>query len=165
MQILSGNKLDKFNKISRFFHPGSNKIGFLVFRFFYNFLCILQVSEKSQILLKMLFCKKVPGGLDSLQIHPQFADWPLERFEVLQYGPRAVAAGGPAKFRRTGGRDRPGAGGGRPARSLSSILTEVWGGGGAGRVVRRRPPVPAAAACCPVKDELARDNTRRYKLG
>jgi hypothetical protein len=59
----------------------------------------------------MSFCKKVPGGFDSLQIRSQFADWPSERFEVLQCGPRGSW---PARLaRRARPRLRPGKGGER----------------------------------------------------
>jgi hypothetical protein len=43
------------------------------------------------------------------------------------------------------------------------FVCSVGGEGAAGEGGRRHQPVPAAAACCPVKDELARDNTRLHE--
>jgi hypothetical protein len=58
----------------------------------------------------MLFCKKVPRGFDSLQICPQFADWPSERLEVLQCGPQGERPARLAGIRRARPRSRPGKG-------------------------------------------------------
>jgi hypothetical protein len=44
MEKLSGNNLDKFNRSA--LHQESKKIGFALFRFFYDFLEILQESAK-----------------------------------------------------------------------------------------------------------------------
>jgi hypothetical protein len=84
--------------------------------------------------LKLPYCDRAPRSLRSLQKYPLFAHRPSKRLGTLQCSPRAPAAGGPAKLRRTGGRDRPGAGRGRLEGSLGSIPTGVWGGGGAGGV-------------------------------
>jgi hypothetical protein len=93
-----------------------------------------------------------PGSLERfeiLPICPWFALRPSERIETSQLGPRVLAGSGPAKFGRTGGRDRPGEGGGGPTGSLGSIPTEVRGGGDAGGVERLRWLIPAAAPSAP----------------
>jgi hypothetical protein len=46
MPNISGNILDKFNQICSTLHQESNKIEFAFFRFFYDFLEILQESAK-----------------------------------------------------------------------------------------------------------------------
>jgi hypothetical protein len=106
--------------------------------------------SNSHVLFEIHFCGQAPRSLWFLQKCPWFALRPSGRIGTLQCSPRAPAGSGPAKFRWTGGRDRPGVGGEWPKRSLGSILAEVWSGGGAGRVARRRrpglsvvPPTPA----------------------
>jgi hypothetical protein len=80
---------------------------------------------------------EAPRSLRCLQKYPRFAIRPSGRFGTSQCSPRAPAGGGPAKFRRTAGRDRPGAGGDRPSSPWRSIPGLGWGrekageGGGA----------------------------------
>jgi hypothetical protein len=87
--------------------------------------------SKSHILFEIHFCDQAPRSLRFLQKYPWFALMPSGRIGTPQCSPRAPAGGGAAKFRRTGGRDRPGAGGGRPERSLGPISTGAWSGGAA----------------------------------
>jgi hypothetical protein len=114
--------------------------------------------------LKLPFCDRAPRSLRSLQKYPRFALRPSERLRTLQCSPQAPADGGPAKFRRTGGQDRPGAGGGRLEGSLGSIPIGVWGGGGAGGVARRRRPLPAVVRPAPARSRPGQRNERRGEL-
>jgi hypothetical protein len=93
--------------------------------------------SESHVLFEIQFCDRAPRSLRFLQKYSQFALRPSGRIRTLQCSPRAPAGGGPAKFWHTGGRDRPGAGGGRLEESLGPISTGVWGGGGAGGVLQR----------------------------
>jgi hypothetical protein len=52
------------------FHMESNKIGFAIFWFVYNFLCIWQVSAKLLVLFKIPLCNGVPGSFHSLTDTP-----------------------------------------------------------------------------------------------
>jgi hypothetical protein len=110
--------------------------------------------SKLEILLKFQLCGQTPETLRFLQKYPRFALRPSGRIGTLHCGPRAPADGGPAKFRRTGGRDWPGAGGRWPERSLGSISAEVWSGGGAGGVTRQRGRWPGLAAVPPYSGDV-----------
>jgi hypothetical protein len=112
----------------------------------------------------MPFCKKVPGGFDSLQIHPRVALRPLEKLELLQCGPRVRWPARPAQFRR-GRQPWPG---GVGAGWSKGALGPVWevgrGGHGAGGGVRwwqasagTRAPAPASSRSC-------QENGRRTQL-
>jgi hypothetical protein len=103
--------------------------------------------SKCLILLKMPFCKKIPGGFDSLQIRPQFADWPSERFEVLQCGPRGSWPARLAGIRRARRqprrrRARPGKGGERVPTSQGFTF-----GARPGPEEGRRVLLPAVDGC------------------
>jgi hypothetical protein len=79
-------------------------------------------------------------------------------------GPQAPADGGPAKFRRTGGSVRPGAGGGRLAGPRGSIPGLGRVGAAAGGLERRHRAAPAAAASSPAKRRCAPSNERVWEL-
>jgi hypothetical protein len=100
------------------------------------------------ILLKFLFALKPLEVSADSQPYPYFTQNTSEKLQTLQCRPRAPAGGGPAKFRRTGGRDRPGAGGGGPEGSGGSISVGVRSGRGAGEVAQWRRPVLAAVPPC-----------------
>jgi hypothetical protein len=82
MQKLSGISSGKNNKSCRIFHNESNKIGFAVFWFFYNFLRNLQETAKS------LYYLSYP-----------FAVRPLKSFLLCNVVPGGAAGAAPAKFR------------------------------------------------------------------
>jgi hypothetical protein len=77
MQKLSGNSLDKFNKSCRALHEKCNKIEFAFFRFFYDFLGILQDSAKPQVLLEIHFTARPLELFKASQIYPSLAIRPL----------------------------------------------------------------------------------------
>jgi hypothetical protein len=164
MPKIFGNSLGNYNKSYCTFHQESNKIGFAFFWIFYDFLQNLQVSAINQTLFKMQVSTKPLKVLDSLRVGPWFADRPLEKTGDSQLGPQAPAGGGPTKFRRTGSRDRSGAGGGWSAGSLGSISTGGWGGSGAGGVVRRRRPLSAAVRPAPARWQLGGKRERVSEL-
>jgi hypothetical protein len=89
---------------------------------------------------------------------------PCKELGACNAVPRAPAGGGPAKFRRTGGRDRPGAGGGRPGKSHGSISAEAWSGGGGSGVARWWQPAPATEAPAPARSWTEQANRRIGKL-
>jgi hypothetical protein len=62
--------------------------------------------------------------------------------------PGRPASGGPAKFRPTVGRGRPGTGGGGALGPRGPILGVGWDREEAGEGRRRRPGTVAAASCC-----------------
>jgi hypothetical protein len=66
MQKLSGTSSVKNNKSCMIFYKESNKIGIAFFRFFYNFLQILQDSAKQQHYWRSTFAL---GSMESFQIH------------------------------------------------------------------------------------------------
>jgi hypothetical protein len=99
-----------------------------------------------------------------LQVYPCCADGSLERIRNSQLGSWAPAAGGPAKFQRTGGRVRPGAGGGRLAGPWGSILGLGRVGAVAGGLGRQHRATPAAVASSPARGEAKPDNGGRWKL-
>jgi hypothetical protein len=97
MQKLSGISSGKNNKSCKIFHNESNKIGFAVFWFFYDFLRNLQETAKS------LYYLSYP-----------FAVRPLKSFSPLKCSPRgrgrrgfgqipAGAGGGAGRGRARGG--------------------------------------------------------------
>jgi hypothetical protein len=118
---------------------------------FYDFSTKFTRFRKSHVLFEIHFCDRAPRSLRILQKYPRFALRPSGRIGTSKCSPRAPAGGGPAKFWRTGGRDRPGAGGGRLEGSLGPIATGVRGGGGAGGILRRRRRLPAAVRPAPAK--------------
>jgi hypothetical protein len=112
MQKLSGISSGQNNKSCRIIHHKSSKIVLAFFWFICDFLRNLQESAKSISLFKIRFAPGSLEVLDSLHMCPCFAERPSGRFFTSQSGPWAPAGSGPAKFRRTAGRGRPGAGGG-----------------------------------------------------
>jgi hypothetical protein len=104
------------------------------------------------LLLELHFAAGALERIGVLPKSPWFALRPSERVASLKLGPRAPADGGSAKFRRTGGRDRSGAGGGGPEESLGLIPVGVRSGGGAGGVARRRWPALAMVPLCAGED-------------
>jgi hypothetical protein len=127
MPKLSGNNLDKFNKSCSTSHLEFNKIEFAFFWVLDDFYKIYKFQQLTKHYLRCMFQRKPLKVLDSLRVGPLFVDRTLETTWDSQLGPRAPAGGGPAKLRRTGGRDRPGAGRGWSTRSLGSISTEKSG--------------------------------------
>jgi hypothetical protein len=145
MQKLSGTSSGKNNKSCGIFYRESNKIGFVFFWFFYDFLCNLQVPAKRGILLKMCFAPRPSGRFRTLQPGPRFADKPLERKRTLQLGPPGGRRQGVAGFWRSGGRDRPGTSWGHPLGHPCSIYRLGRGGRVADEQTHRRPAAGAAA--------------------
>jgi hypothetical protein len=164
MQKLSGNSLDKFNKSCSTFHQESKKTWVCIFLNFLRISMDFTRISKCLILLKMSFCKKIPGGFDSLQIRPQFADWPSERFRVLQCGPRGSwPSGSPesGEFAGVRGRERAGRESPPPKGSLSGL----------GRVRKRagewscrRPAAVAARSSAPASSRPGIEKGRRAWL-
>jgi hypothetical protein len=86
-----------------------------------------------------------------LPIYPYFADWPSERIEVLQCGPRGGGQRGSPELSEAGGRGWPGAGGGWPTSGRCSVSSLGWGGVRTGDDPRRRTLAASAAACHPAR--------------
>jgi hypothetical protein len=87
------------------------------------------------------------GPWKFLQVYnhaPTLHKTPPETLQTLQCHPRAPAGGGPAKFRRTGGRDRPGASGGWTAGPWGSIPVLGLVQGATGELAWRSPVAVAA---------------------
>jgi hypothetical protein len=139
------------NKSCIIFHRKSNKIGFAFFWFFYDFLRNLQESAKCTSLFKIRFAAGTLESFKLLHMCLCFAKRPSGRFFTSQSGPWAAVSGGLAKFRRTAGRGRPGAGGGGALGPWGPISVLAWAGEGPARQVRRRPGAVAAAACVPTR--------------
>jgi hypothetical protein len=112
MQKLYENSLDKYNKSCSTLDQESNKIGFAFFCFFYNFLRILQVSDKHKYYLRNRFVKKSLKVLDSLRAGPYFALKTLERTGKTQLGPWGSWPAWLAKIGRLQRRPWPGRWGG-----------------------------------------------------
>jgi hypothetical protein len=114
MRKLSRNSLGECNKSCSVPHQESSKIEFAFFRFFYDFLEILQDSAKAATLFKkqltsrslelLIPHKNAPGSHKEPWNFSQACNVPLEAW------PTAA----PAKFRPAGSHGRPGAGGRRP---------------------------------------------------
>jgi hypothetical protein len=100
------------NKSFRIIHNGSNKIGFAVFRFFYDFLRNLQEAAKTVLLFELPIAGRPSKGTPVSQCGP-WADRParLARIRPLRWG------------------IRPGDGWGRKRRSLGFGLWPQTGGG------------------------------------
>jgi hypothetical protein len=125
MQKLTGISSGQNNKSCRIIHHESKKIGFT---FFCDFLRNLQES-----------------GNHFYYWSSPFAAGTLERNFSLQCGPWRPGSGGPAKFRPTAGRGRPGTGGGGSLGPKGPIPGVGWGREKAGEGRRRRPGPVAAA--------------------
>jgi hypothetical protein len=136
----------EYNKSCSIFHNESNKIEFAFFWIFYDFIENLQDSSNWEYYWSFNFADRPLEVSDS---YKSFALRPSGRFGTSQCGLRAPVDGGPAKFRRTGGRDRPGAGGERPSGPWGSIPVLGWGRERAGEGAHRRPAAVAAATAVP----------------
>jgi hypothetical protein len=128
---------------------------------FYRIYKIQQITYT----IEVTFCIGPLRSLRSLQKCPRFALRPSERLGTLQCSPRAPAGSGPAKFRRTGGRGRPGAGGEWPAGPWGSILVLGLGRGTTGGRGRRSGAVTAAGATTPARLRLRRGKRRFERSG
>jgi hypothetical protein len=80
---------------------------------------------------------QAPGTFLDSYIRPCSTFKTSERSLPLQLGPPGRLPAGTVGFRRSGGRGRPGTGGGRPGGHLGSIPTLSRGGDGAGEAARR----------------------------
>jgi hypothetical protein len=149
MQNLSGNSLDKFNKSCSALRLESSKIEFVFFRFFYDFLGILQDSAIHMYYWRFSFPK---GSLDrfwSSHIYPRFVEKTLGRNCPLKLGHWAPAGGGPANS----GAATPGYGRRKVGRRVGAHLRPFCGRrqerGSAGGLGRRCWVAPAVAAWSP----------------
>jgi hypothetical protein len=70
LQKLSGKSIGKFYQSCSVFHQESNKIGFAIFRFFYDFLWIFLSLSKSPLLLKIWFYTETPKSFQKLTSIP-----------------------------------------------------------------------------------------------
>jgi hypothetical protein len=104
---------------------------------FYAFYKFLQTANT----IEVSFCAEALEVSADSQPYPYFTQNSPEKLQTLQCRPRAPTGGSPAKFRRTGGQDRPGAGEGGPEGSGGLISAGVRSGGGAGGVAQQRRPV------------------------
>jgi hypothetical protein len=116
------------NKSGGIYLPELNKIGFAFFRFFYDFICNLQETGKSLLLLEFTFCSRDPGKKFL------FAMWSLAAGQRLS---------GQIPANR-----RPGTGGGGSLGPWGPIPVLARGGEEVGEGRRRRPGTVAEAACC-----------------
>jgi hypothetical protein len=110
MQKLTWISSGKNNKSCRIIHNGSNKTGFVVLWFFYDFLRNLQEIGKSLLLFDL-----------------PFAERPSERFAALQCDPWAAGRRGGAKS----GEARWSFGRGRTGKGLGATGTRFRRSGGA----------------------------------
>jgi hypothetical protein len=94
MQKLRGTSSGKNNKSCRIFHHESNKIDFVVFRLFYNFLHNLQETAKALYYWSYHFARR-----------------PSERFLSSQCGPWAAGRCGTGEIPAGVAGVRPGEGG------------------------------------------------------
>jgi hypothetical protein len=141
----------EYNRNCSTLHHESKKIEFAFFWSFYDFLRILQVSAKWVHYWSYSFALRPLEVSADSQPYPYFAQNPPEISQTSQCGPRAPAGGGPAKFRRTSGRDRPGAGGEWPSGPWGSIPVLGLGRGTTGERARRSPTAVAAGPRVPAK--------------
>jgi hypothetical protein len=88
------------NKSCSILHNKSNKICFEIFRIFYEFLRILQVSAQGSSLLKIQFAPKPLEKLNASQIYPWITVSTLERIGTKQFGPWGRRVAGSPEFRR-----------------------------------------------------------------
>jgi hypothetical protein len=123
-------------------------------RFSRNFLRI----SKSLSLLEIHFTPRSLELFKGLQVYPCCADGSMERIGNSQWSAWAPVGAGPAKIRRTGGRVRLGAGGGRPAGPWALGYCARWGRGTTGGRGRRSGAVVVAGASAPAKLRLRRGN-------
>jgi hypothetical protein len=160
MQKLKLKSIYKFCISCRSSHTEQSKIGFAIFGFFYDFICIFKFQTKHSK-LEESFHKEVPRTIESSQKYPLFASQTLETSLPTQMSPwcgrrrsspESGKAGGGAS--RGGGVKRPGAhhgsGGGR---------NRGWKGAGEG--ARRRPAVSTAGARAPATGGAAGATSRR----
>jgi hypothetical protein len=106
-----------------------------------------------------------PGSFCRFTTMPLLCTKLPKKSQTLQCRPRAPAGGGPAKFRRTAGRGRPGAGGDWPLGPRGPIPGLGCGGEGPARRVRRRPAASAAATAIPARLRLGGGNGHTGDLG
>jgi hypothetical protein len=93
MQTITGISSGKNNKSCRIIHNGSNKIGFEVFRFFYDFLHNLQESGKSLHYWSYPFAGRPSERKVSLQCSP-WGRWPARAGEIPAMCHRSPAGEG-----------------------------------------------------------------------
>jgi hypothetical protein len=117
------------NKSCSIFHHESYKIGFAIFWIIDEFLRILQVSANLQHYWSYSFALRPLEVSADLRPCPYFAQNSPNKSQTLQCRPRAPTGGGPAKFRRTAGRGRLGAGGDWPLAPRGPIPGLGCGGG------------------------------------
>jgi hypothetical protein len=113
----------QYNKSCSIFHHESSKICFLIFRIFYEFLRILQVSAQGSSLLKIQFAPKPLEKLNASQIYPWITVSTLERVGTKQFVPWGRRAAGSPEFRRLRRRARAGNGSGS---SMCSPRIDWW---------------------------------------
>jgi hypothetical protein len=128
MQKLTGISSGQNNKSCGIIHSGSNKIGFAVLRFFYDFIRNLQETGKSLLLFELPFCREDPGKSLGVAMQPLGA---------------VAGAGGPITVSSPPSLAREGRGkGARVARDRFGLdLGVKVAGGGVCSGRRRRPPL------------------------
>jgi hypothetical protein len=131
MQKLTGISPGENNKSCRIIHNESNKIGCTFFWFFCAFYAIYKNQPNHKYYLS----------------YP-FAGRPSEISFLLQCSPWRPGSGGPAKFRPTAGRGRPGTGGGGSLGPWGPIPVLARGGEEVSEGRHRRPAAVAAASYC-----------------
>jgi hypothetical protein len=151
LQQLSGISLGKNNNSCSVFRQESNKIRFAVFRFLYNFLQNLQDSAKVKQYLRCCFARKSLEVLIPYRYALSLRIGPQKELKSCNVVLRGVGRRGSPEFRRSGGRGRPGTGGGRLGGHLGSIWKVGRGGDAAGDGHRRRTRAAAAVACSPTR--------------
>jgi hypothetical protein len=152
-------------KVVEFFTTNPTKLSLHFSEFSTIFYGIYKIQPKVKHYLRTNFHR---GPWKFLQIHNHtltLHKTPPEISQTLQCSPRAPAGGGPAKFRRTGGRDRPGAGGERPSGPWDSIPVLGLGRGTTGGRGRRSGAVTATRATAPARLHLRRGKRRFGRLG
>jgi hypothetical protein len=147
-------------KVLVLFTRSPTKLGLLFSEFSTIFYGIYKFQPKVKHYLRNQFSPRTLEVSADSQPYPYFAQNTPKIFQTLQCSPRAPAGGSPAKFRRTGGRDRPGAGGERPSGPWGSIPVLGLGRGVAGELARRSPAAVAAGPRAPVKRRPMRAGLR-----
>jgi hypothetical protein len=125
MPKISGNSLDKFNRSCSTLHQESNKIEFAIFRFFYDFLEVLQESANVLYYWRQGFALRPLEWFNLSQPYPRFTNNPLERKRTLQLGPWHGEAATPAGFRRAAGAPGQGGSGAWPHAHLRPRVADV----------------------------------------
>jgi hypothetical protein len=159
MQIVSRNKLDKFNEICSTFHQESNKIGFAYLWFFYDFLHILQESAKLGTLFEIHFVPRSMELLGSYRNALGLHQGPWKDRGALNWVPEGSWWRSSPESGELVGRDRPGEGGGRAAGPLGSISGLAWDWGAAGMPARRSSAAATAGAAAPEWLRRERDSS------